>query len=93
MKTRIISAIVAIGVAIPIFIYGGLVFSFAFYILTILGLREFLKVRENEKSFPDFINSLMEYLKYDKRDYEIDYRKNNLIMAIYNQKKLYSNDF
>ena len=40
MKTRIISAIVAIGIAIPIFIYGGIVFNFAFYILTILGLRE-----------------------------------------------------
>ena len=31
MKTRIISAIVAIGLAIPIFIYGGLLFNITFY--------------------------------------------------------------
>ena len=34
----------------------------------------------------DFINSIMDYLGYDKSDYEIDYKRNNLIMAIYNDK-------
>lgn len=41
----------------------------------------------------DFINSVMSYLKYDKGDYEIDYKRNSLIMAIYNQKRIYSNEF
>ena len=84
MITRIISAIVAIGLAIPIFIYGGLLFNLTFYVLTLLGLREFLKVREKEKSFPDFIR-LISYilitllyftntLKKGNMSFSIDYR-------------------
>ena len=41
----------------------------------------------------DYINALMNYLGYDKTDYEIDYKKNNLIMAIYNDKQFISRDF
>lgn len=55
MKQRVISAIVAFAIFIPIFIIGGLPFNLAFYVLTLVGLREFMKVREKEKKFPDFI--------------------------------------
>ena len=55
MKQRVISAVVAFAIFIPIFIIGGLPFNLAFYILTLLGLREFMKVKEKEKKFPDFI--------------------------------------
>ena len=55
MKTRIISAIVAFIIFIPIFIIGGIPFNIAFYVLTLLGLREFMKVRETQKKYPDFI--------------------------------------
>ena len=55
MKERVISAIVAFAIFIPIFIIGGLPFNLAFYVLTLLGLREFMKVKEKEKKFPDFI--------------------------------------
>lgn len=41
----------------------------------------------------DYINALMNYLGYDKTDYEIDYKKNNLIMAIYNDKQFIPRDF
>lgn len=34
----------------------------------------------------DFLNALMKYLKYDKTDYEIDYKGNSLVMAIYTHK-------
>lgn len=34
----------------------------------------------------DFLNALMKYLKYNKTDYEIDYKGNHLIMAIYTNK-------
>ena len=61
MKTRIISAVVASIIFIPIFIIGGLTFNIAFYILTLLALREFMKVREKEHKYPDFIR-LMAYL-------------------------------
>ena len=55
MKQRVISAIVAFAIFIPIFLIGGLTFNISFYILTLIGLREFMKVKEKEKKFPDFI--------------------------------------
>lgn len=55
MKQRVISAIVVLAIAIPIFIIGGIPFNIAFYVLTVLGLKEFMKVREKEKKLPDFI--------------------------------------
>lgn len=55
MKQRVISAAVALIIFIPIFILGGTIFNLAVYILTLLGLREFMKVRQKEKKFPDFI--------------------------------------
>ena len=61
MKKRIISAIVAFMILIPVFLIGGLTFNLAFYVLTILGLREFMNVRKKEKKFPDFIR-LISYL-------------------------------
>lgn len=55
MKKRIMSAIVVAIIFIPIFIIGGTIFNLSFYILTLLGLKEFMKAREKEKKFPDFI--------------------------------------
>ena len=55
MKQRIISAIVAFAIFIPVFLIGGLTFNIAFYVLTLLGLKEFMKVKEKEKKIPDFI--------------------------------------
>lgn len=55
MKKRIMSAIVVAIIFIPIFIIGGTIFNLSFYILTLLGLREFMKAKEKEKKFPDFI--------------------------------------
>lgn len=61
MKQRVISAVVVFMIFVPIFIIGGLTFNLSFYILTLLGLREFMKVREKEKKYPDFIR-LISYL-------------------------------
>lgn len=55
MKTRVISALVAFIIFVPIFILGGTIFNIAIYILTLLGIREFMKARENVKKYPDFI--------------------------------------
>lgn len=55
MRTRVISAIVAFAIFIPIFVLGGNLFSIAVYVLTLLGMREFMKAREKEKKYPDFI--------------------------------------
>lgn len=61
MKQRVISAIVVALIFIPIFALGGLYFNLAFYILTLLGLREFISSKEKEKKYPDFIR-LISYI-------------------------------
>ena len=61
LKTRIISAVLALCVFIPIFIIGGTVFKIAVYIIAMLGLKEYLDVREKRKKIPDLIK-LLAYL-------------------------------
>ena len=61
MKQRVISAVIALMIFIPIFIIGGKLFNVAFYILTLVALREFMNAREKEKKFPDFIR-LISYI-------------------------------
>ncbi|MEG0026456.1 MAG: CDP-archaeol synthase [Bacilli bacterium] len=55
MKTRILSAILALVILVPIFIHGGLIFEITVYILSILGLKEFLAVKNKKKELPTFI--------------------------------------
>lgn len=55
MKQRVISAIVVFMLALPIFLIGGNLFKIAFYILTLMALKEFMNVREKERKYPDFI--------------------------------------
>lgn len=56
MKKRVISAIVALLIFIPIFCIGGFIFDIAIITLALLGLREFLKVKESKKELPNFIS-------------------------------------
>lgn len=56
MKKRTISAIVVLALAIPIFIKGGFIFKFAIYILSMLGLKEFLDIKSIKKELPSFIS-------------------------------------
>lgn len=56
MKTRTISAIVALMIFIPIFLVGGFIYDVAMIILALLALREFLKVKETKKELPSFIS-------------------------------------
>ena len=53
MRTRAISAIVALLILIPVFYIGGTIFTIATYVITVLGFREFMKIRDRET--PDFI--------------------------------------
>lgn len=55
MKTRIISAIVVLSFMIPVMIKGGTIFNLAIYALSILGLKEFLGIKETKKTIPAFI--------------------------------------
>ena len=102
MKQRVISAIVVFLIFIPIFIIGGIVFDIAFYILTLLGLREFMKVREKEKKYPDFIRliaylliSLLYFSTVIKGNLEIslDYRViSGLLLTLLTPVILYHNE-
>jgi len=59
MKKRVLSAIVMLLIFVPIFLIGGRLFNLLFFALTLLGLREFIKIKENK--YPDFIK-LISYL-------------------------------
>lgn len=61
MKIRVISAIIALLIAIPILIVGGFWFKIAVGILTLLGLKEFIDIKETKKSLPSFIK-IISYL-------------------------------
>ena len=62
MKTRIISAIVALAIFIPIFIMGGIIFKIAVGILTLLGFKEFVDIKETKKVLPNFIKIMSYFL-------------------------------
>lgn len=55
MKTRIISALVAAIIFVPIFLMGGRIFNIAILLVTLLGLKEIMQAREIEKKYPDFM--------------------------------------
>lgn len=56
MKKRVISAIIALLIFIPIFLIGGTIYNLAIITLSLLALKEFLKARESRKEIPTFIN-------------------------------------
>lgn len=62
MKIRIISAIVCLAIFIPIFMAGGIVFKIAMGILTLLGFKEFLDIKESKKALPNFIKVISYFL-------------------------------
>ena len=46
MKTRLISALIAMLIFIPILFIGGTLFNVAVYIISVLGLYEFIKIKD-----------------------------------------------
>lgn len=55
MKTRIISAIIAAVIVIPLIILGGYYFTIGVCILATLALKEIIDLRESHKEFPNLI--------------------------------------
>ena len=55
MKVRIVSAIIALLLTIPILVNGGLAFKLGVYFLALLSLRELMNVRKVKSEIPDFI--------------------------------------
>ena len=82
MRQRIISAIVALAIFIPLFFVGGTWFEIAVYIVAMLGLKEFLDVREQRKNFPDLIK-LIAYLWLTIIFYEISFTEKMTLILDY----------
>ena len=55
MKQRVISAIVAIIIVVPLIIYGGIPFYIGVSILGLIGFYEMLKAKKTEKDIPNIM--------------------------------------
>lgn len=55
MTKRIFSAIIMALVLIPILLKGGFIFNMAIYLLALIGLKEFLDIKQTKKHLPSFI--------------------------------------
>ena len=58
MKKRVISAIVALAIFIPLIILGGMWFKIAATVLAVLGMREFLNLSGGEKR-PKYVDLIL----------------------------------
>ena len=60
MKTRIISAVVALAIFIPIILYGGIIFNITAYLIGLICLKEFMDAKSKKKEIP-FIIKIVSY--------------------------------
>ncbi|MDD3453613.1 MAG: phosphatidate cytidylyltransferase [Bacilli bacterium] len=60
MKKRLISALIALIIFIPVFLMGGFIYKASIYIISMLALKEFLDVKRTKKDVPAFI----EFISY-----------------------------
>ena len=58
MKKRIISAIVALAIFIPVIYFGGKVFIIAMGLLSVLAFKELLDLKENSHEIPEIIKGI-----------------------------------
>lgn len=54
MKTRIISAIVALLIVVPLILMGGSAYNVGVYIISMIALKEFLDIKATRKQLPIF---------------------------------------
>ena len=82
MKKRVISAIVALIIVVPIILIGGYAYYIGVGIISVIGFHELLKVREEEKKIPMVMKgiTLLTYLAIvmsaisTQGSFSIDYR-------------------
>lgn len=58
MLSRFFSTIILLIIFIPIFIVGGNIFNVLIYILSLIGLHEFISVKNQKKEIPLFIKTI-----------------------------------
>ncbi len=92
MKLRIISAIVMLGLSIPLLIVGGSFFAFFMAILSVLSLYEIIHTRESERKFPSIVKFFAYLLvmfftvsNYDSINFvfNVDYRVISFIIFVF----------
>lgn len=82
MKQRIISAIIAMIIIIPLIILGGFAYYIGVGLLAIIGFYEMISVRENKRKFPFSVKciTLVSYLALtlisclNQTSFDLDYR-------------------
>jgi phosphatidate cytidylyltransferase len=105
LKVRIISAVVALIIVIPILIVGGYWFCIGATIIGIIGLNELLSIRNNEKKLPILTKALamtcfifIMISSYCMQSAQIDYRVIvmtllvNLVPLLICNNKVYNSD-
>ncbi|MDD2434778.1 MAG: phosphatidate cytidylyltransferase [Bacilli bacterium] len=55
MKTRIISALLALAIVIPIILAGGTIFNIGVFVISMIALKELIDMKSTKKKTPDFI--------------------------------------
>ncbi len=106
MKKRLISAAIMLLICIPILLKGGLIYQIGIILISMFGLHEFLKLKDDKKEIPAFIYFLsytslllLELNNFQVKTYTltIDYRLLSGIFLmflipsiLYSNKKIYS---
>lgn len=63
MLKRSLSAVVLLGIFIPVFLIGGNLFNIVLYFISLIGLHEFISVKETKKDLPLIIKFIC-YIAY-----------------------------
>jgi len=71
MKQRVISAIIALAIAIPLLFLGGIYFKILAYALGILSLRELIRARKRIPKYMEYISYLLFTIIYVNNFYLI----------------------
>ena len=83
MKTRIISAVVALAVFIPLLILGGMWFHIGMWLVSMVCLWEFLKIKSTKKELPAFVqfisyivmsSLIFNFMEQSSLTFTLDYR-------------------
>ncbi|MBS7021224.1 MAG: CDP-archaeol synthase [Firmicutes bacterium] len=106
MKTRVISAAVALLIFVPLLLTGGMIFNIAACILAILALKEFIDIKETKKKIPEFMKfvayvliTLIVLFNLESKEtvFSIDYRVVSALLLgcllpviVYHDRKFYS---
>lgn len=92
MKKRVISAVIALAIFIPLLLNGGIFYKLGIYVLSMLGLKEFLSVKDRKKEIPLFIEvisyvilSLLVLFNINNTDliYSVDFRLISGLFLVY----------